>query len=350
MLFEPRLGVLLFASLLCTASSPAQQSSAGSAPPAPNFVYLDVVVTPKSGGAPLTGLQQQDFTITDNKSPATINSFLAVDGRQTPFEIVLVIDDVNTNITQVAYERSEIDKFLHTDGGHLVNPMALAFLTDSGLEMQQSFSTDGAALSAALDQHEIGLHSIRRSGGIYSAVERFDLSLKAFLQLVNFEGPRPGRKFIIWISPGWPLLSGPGVEEQITEKQRDQIYGDVVRISTIMRQGRVTLYSIDPLGTADFGGRSFRWEAYQKGISKPNQADAGDLALQVLAVQSGGLALTTGNDLAAFLHRCVQDTSAYYEFSIAPPLDQKPNTYHQVEVRVDKPGTVARTRTGYYSQ
>jgi VWFA-related protein len=349
MLFEPRLGFLLFASLLCTASSPAQQSSPGSAQPAPNFVYLDVVVTPKSGGAPLTGLQQQDFTLLDNKKPATINSFLSVDGRQTPPEVVLVVDDVNTNITHVAYERSEMDKFLKTDGGHLANPTALAFLTDSGLQMQQSFSTDGTALSAALDQHEIGLHSITRAG-IYSAVEKFDLSLKAFLQLVESEGPRPGRKFIIWLSPGWPILSGPSVEEQISDKQREQIFAEVVRISAMMRQARITLYSIDPLGSADFGGRSFRWEAYQKGITKTYQADPGDLALQVLAVQSGGLALTTGNDLAAYMHQCVQDATAYYEFSIVPPLDQKPNTYHQLEVRVAKPNTVARTRTGYYSQ
>jgi VWFA-related protein len=333
----------------CAVSITAQQTTPPSAKLAADFVYLDVVVTPKSG-PPISGLQQQDFTVLDNKSPVPINSFQAVKGSQVPFEIIIVVDDVNTGVEHVAYERSEISKFLLINGGTLPQPTALAFLADSGLQLQETFTTDGNALKTTLDQHEIGLHSIIRSGGIYSAVERFNLSLSALRQLIKQEGPRPGRKIILWVSPGWPILSGPGVEEQLTSKQRDQIFSDVIIISTMMRQARVTLYSIDPLGTADFGGRSFRWEAFVKGVSKPSQVDPGDLALEVLAVQSGGLALNTGNDLSAYLQRCMDDTQAYYQLSIVPPLDEKPNTYHPLEVRVTKAGAVARTRTGYYSQ
>ena len=34
----------------------------------------------------------------------------------------------------------------------------------------------------------------------------------------------------------------------------------------------------------------------------------------------------------------------------ARPLDRKPGSYQSLEVRVDKPGLVARTRQGYYVQ
>jgi VWFA-related protein len=350
MLFQLRLSCFLLVSALCAVSVSAQQASSGSSQLSPNFINLDVVVTPKSSGPPLSDLQQQDFTVLDNKKPVPINSFRALNGRDTQFEIIIVVDDVNTGVEHVAFERSEIDKFFHLDGGHLAHPTALAFLTDSGMQVQDVFSTDGNQLSAALDHYEVGLHSIRRSTGIYGAAERFDLSLKALLQLADHESQRPGRKFIIWLSPGWPLLSGPGIDAQLTAKQRDEIYADAVRISTMLRQARITLYSIDPLGSSDFAGRAFRWEAYTKGLSKPYQAEGGNLALQVLAVQSGGLALTTGNDVTAFIEQCVADTHAFYELSIAPPIDDKPGTYHQLEIKVARQGTVARTRAGYYSQ
>jgi VWFA-related protein len=346
MFMHTRLGFVLVVSLLGAVAALSQQDSSPTQP-VKDMVFLDVVVTPKSGG-PVSGLQQQDFTVLDNKIPVTLSSFQALRGRETPIEVVLVIDDVNTGVEHVAYERSEIDKFLRADGGHLAHPMALAFLTDAGIKIQDSFSSDGNALSTALDQYTVGLHSIARSSGIYGAAERFDISLRALHELADREAARPGRKLIVWFSPGWPLLSGPGVEEQMTAKQEQQIFDNVVNLSTLLRQGRITLYSIDPLGSADFAGRAFRW-GFVKGVSKPSQAEWGDVALQVIAVQSGGLALNTGNDINAFLQACLADTQAYYELSFAPSVDQKRNEYHHLEIRVAKAGVVARTRQGYYS-
>jgi VWFA-related protein len=347
MFMNTRLGFVLVVSLLAAVAALSQQGSSPTQP-VKDMVFLDVVVTPKSG-PPVSGLEQQDFTLLDNKIPVTPDSFQALRGRESVIEVVLVVDDVNTGVEHIAYERSEIDKFLRADGGHLVHPLALAFLTDSGIKVQDSFSTDGNALSAALDQYTVGLHSITRSSGIYGAAERFELSLRALHELADREAARPGRKLIVWFSPGWPLLSGPSVEEQMTPKQQQQIFETVVNLSTLLRRGHITLYSIDPLGTADFAGRAFHWESFVKGVSKPSQAEYGDVALQVIAVQSGGLALNTGNDINAFLQQCLADTQAYYELSFAPPVDQKRDEYHHLEVRVAKAGLVARTRQGYYS-
>jgi VWFA-related protein len=348
MFINARLCLLLVVSMLYIASAVPQEPSSPT-PPGSDTINLEVVVTPKSG-PPVIGLQQQDFTILDNKVPQTILSFRAVRGREAPIEVVLVVDDVNTGIEHIAYERTEIDKFLKADGGQLAHPLALAFLTDSGLKVQDDFSSDGNALSAALDQYTLGLHSILRSGGVYSAFERFQVSMKALFELATHEAGRPGRKIILWISPGWPLLSSPGIEQQMDAKQQQQIFSNIVSISTLLRQGHVTLYSIDPLGTADFGGRAFRWEAFTKGISKVNQADWGDLALQVIATQSGGLALTAGNDITAFVKQCLADTQAYYEISFAPPLDQKRDEYHHLEIRLADKKLTVRTRQGYYAQ
>ena len=216
------------------------------------------------------------------------------------------------------------------------------------MQIQEGFSTDGNALSAALDQYLVGIRSIRRSAAFYGALERFQLSLDSLRLLVARLAARPERKVVLWISPGWPILSGPDVE--LDSKQEQEIFRDIVGFSTQLLRARITLYSIDPLGSADFGTRAYYYQEFLKGIREPGQAVLGDLALQVLATQSGGLAFTINNDVAALLQKSLADTDAYYELSFLPPSDAKRNEYHQLEIRVSKPGLTARTRQGYYAQ
>jgi VWFA-related protein len=344
MSLNPRLAASILMILLCSGSAFARQS----APATPGTISLDVVVAPKSG-APVSGLEQQDFTVLDNKVPQAITSFRAVRGREAPVEVILVLDDVNTGLSNIAYERTQLDKFLNIDGGRLAYPTATAFLLDSGIKIQDQFTTDGSAISAAVKKYDVGLHTILRSGGIYSAAERFQISLDALLQLGRFEASRPGRKLVLWISPGWPFLSGPGIEQQLDRKQQEQIFNDAVALSGLLRQAQITLYSIDPLST-QFSERDFYWQNFVKGINKPSQASFGNLALQVIATQTGGMAFPASNDIAGNLEKCLADALAYYQISFAQPLDQKPGEYHHIEIRVAKSGLIARTRQGYYSQ
>jgi VWFA-related protein len=258
------------------------------------------------------------------------------------------VDAVNTSYQSVAYERGEIDKFLRADEGNLAHATTLAVLTDTGIQMQQNFSSDGNALSASLDQYTVGLRTIRRDTGFYGAAERFQLSLAGLHDLAARESSRPGRKIVIWISPGWPLLSGPNIE--LDTKQQQQLFANVVSLSRQLLDARITLYSVDPLGAADTGIRTFYWKSFTKGVSKPSQVHAGDLGLEVLATQTGGLVLNSNNDVTSELQKCISDTSSYYELSFSPPPGDQPNQYHHLEIRVAKAGLTARTRQGYYSQ
>ena len=337
-----RLALLLFLPWFSVAASAQQENP--QTPPVNGRIYLDVVVTPRSG-PPVSGLQQQDFTLLDNKAPQPITSFQAFGGSQAPIEVILLIDAVNTGYTNLAYERIQINNFLRANGGRLAHPTALAVLTDTGAKMQEGFTSDGNALSASLDQYTIGLRDIRRSAGFYGATERLQLSLQALSDLMTRETPRPGRKIVLWISPGWPLLSGPNV--QLDTKQQQQIFQSIVSLSTQLRQARITLYSIDPLGAGESSSRVFYYEGFVKGINKPSQAVPGNLGLQVLAVQSGGLALSSSNDVAALLQQSLADIDAYYELSFDPPRAE-PYEYHHLEIRLAKPGLIARTRQGYY--
>jgi hypothetical protein len=48
------------------------------------------------------------------------------------------------------------------------------------------------------------------------------------------------------------LLSGPNVV--MTDWEEKQIFSSIVGLSTALREARITLYSVDPLGLADGGG------------------------------------------------------------------------------------------------
>jgi len=89
---------------------------------------------------------------------------------------------------------------------------------------------------------------------------------------------------------------------------------------------------------------------YVKGVSDPNHVDLGDLSLPVLATQTGGQVLMGSSDLTSLIDRCIADAKTYYVLTYNPPPAAHPDEYHGIEVKVDRPGLTARTRTGYYSQ
>ena len=338
-----RVGFLAAASFATVAA--AQQPPAPQGPD-PHSIHIDVAVNSASGEA-ATGLSQDEFTLLDNKAPQSLSSFKAISLGQEPAEVILLIDGVNTHYTTVAYEMSELQRFLKANP-KLPHPTTIAVLTDKGAEIQKGFSTDGNVLSGLLDGYSPGLRILGRTTGFWGATERLDISLTAARQLTAFAAKLPGRKVLIWISPGWPLLSGVRIE--LDGNQQKKLFSDVVEFSTALRQARVTLYNINPHGVGEPLLRADYYQEFTKGVRKPNDTQIGNLGLQVLAVQSGGLAIETNNDIAASLQRCMAETESWYEISFPIPPAESPNEYHHLEVKLNKPGLSARTSDGYYAQ
>lgn len=339
--------------------SPAPTQSNSAPPPADakppaaasdHRIWLDVVVTDKDGN-PQPGLQQSDFSILDDKLPLNIASFRAIDGSgpAEPLHVIILLDAVNTGIRTMGYERLELEKFLRQNGGHLALPTSLVFVTDTTTEIQPKSTLDGNALADVVGSKETGLRINGRSQGVYGAMDRLNMSLNALKRIIAYEAPQPGRKLLVWFSPGWPLLSGPRID--LTKKNQEWLFNNIVEFSRDLRESRITLYSVDPLGSGE--AASFRvsyYKGFLKGVPSPNKAEPADLALQVLATQSGGKALNSSNDLAQLMASCVIDAKAYYTLAFdAVPADH-PDEYHSLEIKVDKPGLTARTRTGYYAQ
>jgi VWFA-related protein len=330
-------------------SQAARQDSGG----ANTQITLDVVVTDKSG-KPQAGLQQQNFTLLDNKIPQKIQSFQAVDEPATkaipPVEVVLVIDTVNTGAQTVSDERLRLTKYLRQNDGKLAHPTSIVVFSDTGLKNLGEPTLDGNALSTALEGNDvIGLRTMHRAAGAEGASERFSTAVRSLYSLATFEARKPGRKVVIWLSPGWPQLAGSGT--QMFSKGKDQLFSVLVQISTALQQARVTLYSIDPEGAGGSGrGSRFSYEAYLKGVASSNDVKPPNLSLQVFVTRSGGRVLTTGNDIASQIEDCISDTKTFYVLSFEGPSTERPDDYHALELKVDKPGLTPRTSAGYYAQ
>lgn len=326
--------------------------SATAVPPTDHRLSLDVVVTDKAGN-PVSGLAEQDFTLLDDKQPQKITSFHATDGTSRApdpaVQVIFVIDAVNSGIQSVTYGRIQLSKFLRQDGGRLSEPASFVIFTDTSTLIQPTPSRDGNALAASLDSNQPGMRALSRSGGFWGAEERLDLSLKALDQLTGYERTQPGKKLVLWLSPGWPMLTGPNVE--LTPKVEHWLFQTIVTVSGELREAGITLYSIDPLGMSDAGGfRTFYYESFLKGVTSYNRVQNGNLALQVLAAQSGGRVLNSDNDVTKEIAECMRDARAFYTLSFDSPPADHPDEYHDLAVKVDKPGLKARMRTGYYAQ
>jgi VWFA-related protein len=343
--------------LLASLSGLAQQAAAGQVPDTSDQnLTLDVVVTDKAG-APVRGLQRQDFTLLDNKQKQGITSFRPVDvaaGTPAPYiEIVIVIDAINSDLMKAEMERQGIKKFLQMNGGKLTTPVSVVLVSDSPTQTRSKTSTDGNALGAVVDQYTIGLRTVNRSQGIYGVAERFDMSMKAFESLAGFEAAKPGRKLILWISPGWPLLQTASAD--VTTQDQDHIFHAIVSLSTMLRQDHIILYNVETRGVAGASpAQYYNYQQFLAGVKSPNQAYPPTLSLQVLAVQTGGRVFNRSNDLpdaiADEISKAAADASPFYVLSFPGARADRQNEYHSLEVKVGKPGLVARTRTGYYAQ
>ena len=230
--------VLLF---LCLALPTfAQQGGAPDRGNTDRRILLDVVVADKAG-KPVPGLKQSDFAILDNKHPQNILSFQSVgmppSAADPPIEIILLVDAVNTSFENLGYEREQIAKALRQNGGQLVRPITIDLFVDPGTIVRMEPSQDGNALVATLAQNETSLRNLRPSQGLHAEEDLIQMSLDTLRQFAVSEISRPGRKMVIWISPGWPLITGP---HSLDTKDQQRLFESVVSFSTLLRQARIT--------------------------------------------------------------------------------------------------------------
>jgi hypothetical protein len=86
-----------------------------------------------------------------------------------------------------------------------------------------------------------------------------------------------------------------------------------------------------------------------RGLENAGDAAFGDLAVQTLAVQTGGRALFGRNDVDREIANSLADGNTYYTLSYTPTNRDFDGKFRKVKVRVGRPGVRVLTRDGYYA-
>jgi VWFA-related protein len=180
--------------------------------------------------------------------------------------------------------------------------------------------------------------------------QRFILSVPPLARLAAEQEDVPGRVILVWIGAGRPLLSGLGILPDTPEMKRN-FFAHIMDLSTESREAQITLDAVSsPKMLRDAGPSENYYQAYLNGVTTVEQANSANLALPVLAYQSGGQVLEKSKDLAAAIDRCIADAGSYYVLSFDSVSARNPDEYRSLQVKVNKPGLTARTHMSYYAQ
>lgn len=340
---------------------------------------LDVMVT-DTAGKPATGLESKDFTLLDNGQPQSLVSFHAFGGvpapSDPPAEVILVIDTISLPDRLASIEKSEVEKFLRLNGGHLAHPVSVFGLSDKGLWTVSEQSSNGNVLAEELAQNKqqpVAVRAIRRSPGQPQSLGFLAsedgpglTALKALGYVAADARRRTGRKLLLWIGPGWGIGSGKRLASMLS---REQLFMTINWFSTLLREARIVLYSIS-IGDAGPEPHPLQYQELLDGVESDRDASIDNLDRRVLAVQSGGRVVDLPDDLRAIpekkptkptdrtpaidlvgpIQTCLDEAAAFYTVTFDPAYTDNFDEYHDWKLKVARPGLTVRTRTGYYDQ
>ena len=83
----------------------------------------------------------------------------------------------------------------------------------------------------------------------------------------------------------------------------------------------------------------------QRGLQ--NELSLQHNSLRTLAEETGGIAVINTNSFDNTFSRIVQDNSSYYVLAYYPPNPKRDGKFHNIQVRVNRPGLTVRARRGY---
>jgi Ca-activated chloride channel family protein len=298
-----------------------------------DMVSLPVVVTNRTGRR-ITDLTKSDFRIFENGVEQEIAGFAATD---EPVSIALLLDTSGSTEFKLAkIQNAAIDfvRQLHPDDEVAV----LSFADD--VRLQTDFSIDR-------DRNEYGIKKTR-TGDWTVEYEAVWLALEEVLK------PVKTRKALVLFTDGVDTRSRKATEKEtldLAKETRATIY--CVYFDTQSDQGRqrnlggypssLPPIVITPTIPPIYGGPGGPG-------STSGEYRAGREYLRKLAEYSGGLVFDGMQDLSYAFAEVAQELASQYSIGYYSTDDKHDGKFRNVEVRLNKPGLVARTKKGYFAK
>ena len=205
-------------------------------------------------------------------------------------------------------------------------------------------------------------------------------ALKGFI--IKMGGLRDGRKSLVFISEGFtnsmpsqaqdpiaaqPNMPGPGglgggpvrqpdplpgtnpaLESRLESQQffdKTELMSDLNWVTETANHYNTTIYGVDPRGLA-----AFEFDLSRSNISLTADSKVLENTLdtiRMLASETDGRAIVNQNDLETGMKQIMRDSSAYYLLGYTSTLAKPDGKFHEIKVRVKRPGVQVRARRGY---
>jgi VWFA-related protein len=320
-------------------------------------MQVDVLVTDAEGN-PVTDLTLEDFEVLEGGRSREISTFASVLIPIEPPPVVLEGDaivepDVATNTTPQgrtylialdevgpdralrarAFLKQFIDRYM---GPHDVAAVSLLGrgLSTSG----QDFTSSKRLIMGAIDKFSGGFSDVGRESSAISTSDPRQLAA-SLRKVTEFLATMPGRKVLLYVGEGLGGIDAFDVVDYrggaLTPAGIDA--HEAIAAAT---RGNVTIYPVDPRGlTTDL--------AAAESFDTSHLDARTDLA--AIADVTGGFAVTNTNNLPDAFERLVRENSAYYTLGFISEGVRQDGRFVRLDVRVKRPGLVARSRTGYVS-
>jgi VWFA-related protein len=270
----------------------------------------------------------------------TIDSTADLDrlAPRAPVDIVL-LDEFNTRFEDMAFARYSLKKYLEKQPAKLITPTMLIAVSLQKFVVLHDYTQNKEEIISALDHHfAVNPWQVPVGGWVSERYNTAFITLRSVAEAVM---GHPGHKNMIWIGRGFPPSRRLGAGWSIDTENR--IFNAVQDCVNMLRDARVTLYTIDPAGVlvdpGVYGG--------DPGVDP----FGGNYEFSKLAKATGGRTLYGRNDVDMEIQTAIQDGANIYTLTYRPgntSLD--PQKFRKIKVTVDQPGLQVITREGYYLQ
>ena len=320
------------------------------------LVVLDMVVV-DAKGAVVKGLNKSDFHVEEAGEPQTILNFeeagvhvpkpeMNIDSTadldrlapRAPVDIIL-LDEFNTRFEDMAFARYSLKKYLDKQPDKLITPTMLIAVSLWNFTVLRDYTQNKAEILSALNHHfAVSPWQVTQGAWVN---ERYATAFITLRRVAEAVIGHPGHKNMIWIGRGFPPARRTGPGWSIDTENR--LFSAVQDCVNMLRDARVTLYTIDPAGVMIDPG------VY--GGDPMVDPFGGNYEFNKLAKATGGRTLYGRNDVDMEINTAIQDGANFYTLTYRPgntSLD--PQKFRRIKVTVDQPGLKVVTREGYYLQ
>ena len=312
-----------------------------------SLVRVDVTVTDRHG-EPVTSLSAEDFDVSEDGVPQTVETFklVSADGRQaedddtsldirSPEHAAAEAARDEVRVFLLFWDEYHIGRFASAIQGRkaLTDFVSAAFgPTDLVALMNPLLPTDAIRWTRNRSDLARAVQKLEGRSRVYlpprSVLEeaqlqrrdverlRSEVTISAMKSAATYLGGlRDGRKAIVFVSEGLPWLER-GDEASLMQ--------DLVRTAN---DNNTAIYTLDPRGLGH-GVADVMW---------------------MLADNTGASAFVNTNAPAKALRQVVTDASAFYLLGYASTKNPADGKFHQIKVRVKRPGLDVRARRGYWA-